>query len=212
MSFIETLPPKLRYKVPPKLRYKIIAQERRKNSVNTRKARDFSRLIGLIGKNNRTWFDGPIVEMIYRAFLIPQNLILNLVKQPQLFFGGHVEPEVLYDPQYAQISPIPRIPIGEFVEVILNPLVYWQRNTGNNFNNDAWPFGAESDGLKFTGSRGEGVMQYLGRHQTMASWLTFKQGNVVTSIPLRVVRSIRKSKKIPRNATRYGLTLRLPLS
>ena len=156
---------------------------------------------------------------MYRAFLErPVSLILNLVKQPQLFFGGHVEPEVLYDPQYAQISPIPRIPIGEFVEVILNPLVYWQRNTGNNFNNDAWPFGAESEGLKFTGSRGEGLMQYLGQvgegkvgAGMTASWLKFKQGNVISSLPPRAIRSIRKSKKIPRGATRLGLTLRLPL-
>ena len=183
---------------------------------NTRQARDFSRTIALIGKNNgKFWFAGPIIQTMYRAFLErPISLILELVKQPQLFFGGHVEPEVLNDPQYAQISPIPRIPIGEFVEVILNPLVYWQQNTGNNFiENNAEPFGARtSDGLKFTGSRGEGVLQYLGlTFKQGAAWLTFKQGNVVTSLPTRVIRSIRKSKKIPRNATRYGLTLRLPL-
>ena len=183
MSFIETLPPKLRYKVPPKLRYKIIAKKRRKNSENTRKARDFSRLIGLIGKNNRTWFDGPIVEMIYRAFLIPKNLILSLVKPPELFFGAESGLNLLYRPDLRN---------GDLVEVILRPLSYWQRNTGNNFNNDAWPFGAVSDGLRFNGSRGEGLMQYLGHHPMMPHWFTFRQDNVTYSLPKALVSSIRK--------------------
>ena len=195
MSFVETLPPKLRYKVPPKLRYKIIAQKRRKNSENTRKARDFSRLIGLIGKNNRNiWFDGPIVEMIYRAFLIPQKLILKLVKTPRLFYGGDVPP--------GEYNPL--IPIGEFVEVILNPLGYFQPDTGNNFvEGAATPFGGQLGPLRFNGSNGEGLMQYLGRHPTHPTWFMFKQGPLISHVPRALVSSIRKSKKVPPNEKRY---------
>ena len=194
MSFIETLPPKLRYKVPPKLRYKIIAKKRRKNSENTRKARDFSRLIGLIGKNNRNiWFDGPIVEMIYRAFLIPQKLILKLVKPPRLLYGWDVEPRV---PQDLYENIFMQIPIGTTVEVILKYLSYFQPDTGNGFvQGAATPFGATIHQLKFNGSRGEGTMQYLGRYPLMPDIFMFKQGEVLTSLPRFLIGSIRKSKR-----------------
>ena len=182
MSFIETLPPKLRYKVPPKLRYKIIAQKRRKNSVNTRKARDFSRLIGLIGKNKGFWFDGPIVEMIYRAFLIPQNLMLSLVKPPTLFFGAE-----------SGESYRPDLRIGDLVEVILHPLSYFQPNTGNQFiEGTATPYPAQMGFLTFHGSRGEGLMQFIGHQPMMPHWFTFRQGGVTYSLPNRLISSIRK--------------------
>ena len=123
-----------------------------------------------------------LVKLIY-DLVVPQ-LTLSLVKPPKLFFGAESGP--FYRPD---------LQIGDFVEVILRPVSYFQPNTGNQFiEGAAPPFGAQMGvpGLRFNGSRGEGFMEFLGHLPIMPHFYTFRQGDVTYSLPNRLISSIRK--------------------
>ena len=129
-----------------------------------------------------------LVKLIYDLAVVwPKQLTLSLVKPPKLFFGAESGLNPLYRPDLRN---------GDLVEVILRRLSYFQPDTGNQFiEGAATPFGAQMGfplGLKFNGSRGEGLMQYLGHHPMMPTWFTFRQGDVTYSLPKGLISSIRK--------------------
>ena len=128
-----------------------------------------------------------LVKLIYELAVVwPTQLTLSLVKPPKLFFGAESGLNPLYRPDLRN---------GDLVEVILRPVSYFQPDTGNQFiEGAAPPFGAQMGlpGLRFNGSRGEGLMEFLGHLPIMPHFYTFRQGDVTYSLPNRLISSIRK--------------------